>query len=395
MKKFLVLLLTGTLLLLHSCTTGKENVSANRLCVDTKGEPRNLRLSELYSDLKYIKLETSQESLISQIYKIIPFEDRLFIVDRELGKILVFGLDGKFISTIGNKGAGPEEYVGISDVAIDPSGKRIFVLDDSQRQVQVYGADGSYHERIPIDFVAHELEFLYKDMLVFYCDYSANEKYSQDGKRPNVLLMDLSKDEILPEVYVSDEIAVGEVSSPFSSLSGMNGNKAVLFDVLTNQLSFFGSKGAESILTIDFGEQDKVDKYIEMLRKERLSAMDIVPGESKSQPYTILLSCLLNKNYCLLNAMNYSTGEVYQIAYSPETGKCLLGKGKRAIPVINDIDKYPPFIPYSSTDDCMYGIIEPYMVLDGDNVSEGKTDLLEGLKEDDNPIVVVAKTKPI
>ena len=52
-------------------------------------------------------------------------------------------------------------------------------------------------------------------------------------------------------------------------------------------------------------------------------------------------------------------------------------------------------MPYSSTEDCMYGIIEPYMILDGDNVLEGKTDLLEGLKEDDNPIVVVAKTKPI
>lgn len=395
MKNYFVLLLAGSLLFLHSCTTDNEKVSTNTLCVDAKGELRKLRFSDLYSELKYIRLETSQESLISQVYKIIPFADRLLVVDRELGKILVFGSDGKFISIIGNKGAGPEEYVGISDVSIDPSGKRIFVLDDSQRQVQVYGTDGSYHERIPVDFVAHELEFLYENMLLFYCDYSSNEKYSRNGKRPNVLLMDFNKGEIMLEAYVPNEISVGEVSSPFSSLSGMNGNKAVLFDVLTNQLSFWGRKGVESILTIDFGEQDKVDKYIEMLRKERLSAVDIVPGESKSQPYTILLSCLPNKNYCLLNAMNYSTGEVYQIAYSPVTGKCLSGKGKRAIPVINDMDKYPPFMPYSSTEDCMYGIIEPYMILDGDNVLEGKTDLLEGLKEDDNPIVVVAKTKPI
>ncbi len=395
MKNYFVLLLAGSLLFLHSCTTDNEKVSTNTLCVDAKGELRKLRFSDLYSELKYIRLETSQESLISQVYKIIPFADRLLVVDRELGKILVFGSDGKFISIIGNKGAGPEEYVGISDVSIDPSGKRIFVLDDSQRQVQVYGTDGSYHERIPVDFVAHELEFLYENMLLFYCDYSSNEKYSRNGKRPNVLLMDFNKGEIMLEAYVPNEISVGEVSSPFSSLSGMNGNKAVLFDVLTNQLSFWGRKGVESILTIDFGEQDKVDKYIEMLRKERLSAVDIVPGELKSQPYTILLSCLPNKNYCLLNAMNYSTGEVYQIAYSPVTGKCLSGKGKRAIPVINDMDKYPPFMPYSSTEDCMYGIIEPYMILDGDNVLEGKTDLLEGLKEDDNPIVVVAKTKPI
>ena len=209
MKNYFVLLLAGSLLFLHSCTTDNEKVSTNTLCVDAKGELRKLRFSDLYSELKYIRLETSKESLISQVYKIIPFADRLLVVDRELGKILVFGSDGKFISIIGNKGAGPEEYVGISDVSIDPSGKRIFVLDDSQRQVQVYGTDGSYHERIPVDFVAHELEFLYENMLLFYCDYSSNEKYSRNGKRPNVLLMDFNKGEIMLEAYVPNEISVG------------------------------------------------------------------------------------------------------------------------------------------------------------------------------------------
>lgn len=394
MNKILIFLL-GFLLLLHSCTIENKDLASASLFVDADCEVKNLRMSDLYSELRYIRLETSPESLISQVYKIIPFADRFLVVDRESVKIFLFGIDGQFISTIGNKGDGPEDFVGISDVTTDPLNNRIFVLDSSRKQVQVYGADGLYHEHISIDFVAHELEYLDKNMLLFYCDYSANKKYSRDGARPNVLLLDIEDGVIVGESYVSDGISFGEVSSPFSSLCGMNGKKAVSFDVLTNQLSFFGSKGVESVLAVDFGECDKVKEYVEMLQKEQLSAMDIVPGSAKSQPYTMLISCLANKNYCLMNAMNYSTGAVYQFAYSVETGTCLLGKGKRNLPITNDMDEYPPFIPYSSSEDCICGILEPYMLLGDKNIIEDVNGLMVGLKEDDNPIVVMAKTKPI
>lgn len=394
MKRY-VLLLACFSLLLYSCSVDKRDVSSEILSIDKESEIRDLKMSDLYSGLEYVRLETNSESLISQVYKIIPFSDKLLLIDRELGKIFVYSGDGEFLSTIGNKGEGPEEFSEISDVTVDRFGQRIFVLDNLRRQVLVYNFDGTYNERISTDFTVHEMEFLKNDVLVFYCDYSVNERFVRDGQRPNVLIMDLKSKNLLPDVYVSNEIGFGEVSSPFSSLSCMTDGRSVLFDVLTNRLFFIGNEGVESMLSIDFNEQEKIDGYVKLLQKERLSAADIRPGASKSQPYTMIVSCLPTQNYCLLNAMDYSTMEIFQIAYSMDNGKSLYGKGNRKIPVVNDMDGFPLFTPYSSVDDNVYGIIEPYMLLDSESTSADVKMFIEGLREDDNPIVVIAKTKKL
>lgn len=66
MNKILIFLL-GFLLLLHSCTIENKDLASASLFVDADCEVKNLRMSDLYSELRYIRLETSPESLISQV----------------------------------------------------------------------------------------------------------------------------------------------------------------------------------------------------------------------------------------------------------------------------------------------------------------------------------------
>ena len=67
-----------------------------------------IKISELIKDVKYIPLETSDNSLISHISAVDIYKDRIYIVDNIMqNKVYIFDIDGKFIKAIGQKGGGP------------------------------------------------------------------------------------------------------------------------------------------------------------------------------------------------------------------------------------------------------------------------------------------------
>lgn len=86
----------------------------------------------LFSDLKYIKLETSEASLIENVVKVIPFEDKLFLLTSLGGNVAVFDTTGKFCYKL-LKGNGPNEIIYPTDIAIDRRAKRVTVLDSYQK----------------------------------------------------------------------------------------------------------------------------------------------------------------------------------------------------------------------------------------------------------------------
>ena len=81
-----------------------------------------IKISELIKDVKYIPLETSDNSLISHISAVDIYKDRIYIVDNIMqNKVYIFDIDGKFIKAIGQKGGGPDEYALLTgDLCIIP-----------------------------------------------------------------------------------------------------------------------------------------------------------------------------------------------------------------------------------------------------------------------------------
>lgn len=72
-------------------------------------------VSEVFEDRKIVFLETLEESLLTEVTKIICAEDRIYILDEPANSIVVFDTTGKFISAIRPSGRGPQEYMGIRD----------------------------------------------------------------------------------------------------------------------------------------------------------------------------------------------------------------------------------------------------------------------------------------
>lgn len=372
----------------------QKDINHTLLAVDPDISSSKLPMSALYADLKYVKLETTPQSLIAQVSKIIPLKERLAIVDKESARILLFEKNGRFVASIGKKGNGPDEFTGIEDVTIDEANNRIYVLDSSGQQLLVFNLQNEYLGRKKTDFITHEIELVNSNLLACYCDYAANANYEKKDMRPNLFLLDLDKMEETPLLYTPSSISVQEVNSPFSALSSYDKDRAFLFDILTNSVYIINAEGVAKSYDCNFGDKEEALKhgYIAKLQSEQLGAEQIMPGVSDAPAYTVITSCVGCADYLLLTAVNYSNGNIFQVAYSPDTEKCLYAKANRGYPLENDIDGIIPFATYASDSQTIYGVIESYQLAeDDDKVSE----LIGDIKEDDNPVIVMAKTKQL
>ena len=87
---------------------------------------------------------------------------------------------------------------------------------------------------------------------------------------------------------------------------------------------------------------------------------------------------------------------MYRIAYSPESGKCIYGKKKWNEPLDYDLEGGIPFMFHSSDKNKLYGSVMPERILSMDDAdNEVLKQLKENLREDDNPILVIAESKPL
>lgn len=100
---------------------------------------------EHVSEYTIVNLETTDESLISKVAKLKVFDGRIYILEESNGgKLLVFDSNGKYIMSIGHRGLGPEEFVGLSNFEIDYSAKELLLCDLNGRKILIFDIDGNY-----------------------------------------------------------------------------------------------------------------------------------------------------------------------------------------------------------------------------------------------------------
>ncbi len=118
------------------------------------------KIDEIIENISFIPLETTPDCLIAAISDIKADEDTLFIADfRQVKQILVYDMSGNYLHRISSLGAGPQEYINLSDIQIDTIKNHIYLLDGDQGKILVYDYMGNYQETIllPFKFVNHFL----------------------------------------------------------------------------------------------------------------------------------------------------------------------------------------------------------------------------------------------
>lgn len=141
-----VIILFGFSLLLSACrqeACEKEHTDEINVLV-SDGCDGTALLGDVFETVETIQLESSTESMITHIKRLIPFKEKYFILDNKEQKcILVFDHKGKFIRKIGKVGHGRGEYITVEDFCIDKENERIVILSNNST-VYAYKLDGEF-----------------------------------------------------------------------------------------------------------------------------------------------------------------------------------------------------------------------------------------------------------
>ena len=171
------------LLLFFNCTNASRHSSVNEvdvktILVDVDNDKEIFDLSPYLQDkLDIIPLETNDTCLISNIIKLEYADDLICISDEISQVIFLFDSSGKYLKSIGKKGAGPGEYSSLGDFVL--IGDSIYVQDMFVDKIIVYSikTEGfrefhlenlSYSELISFDNILYCLTNYGKTPLGYY-----------------------------------------------------------------------------------------------------------------------------------------------------------------------------------------------------------------------------------
>ncbi|MDR0386101.1 MAG: 6-bladed beta-propeller, partial [Prevotellaceae bacterium] len=93
-------------------------------------------------ETNFVKLETNENCLITNIRQIESLDNRIFILSgRESCSLFVFDRSGKFITSAGRMGSGPGEYIFLTSFSIDRHRNIISVADAAQQKIINYSTE--------------------------------------------------------------------------------------------------------------------------------------------------------------------------------------------------------------------------------------------------------------
>jgi hypothetical protein len=126
--------------MLYGCGTNteKHDIALNNVNLHNI---RNKAFSDGFNLVEIIPLETTDESLIKDIKRIIKADSVLIILNDDFEVMLFDSRNGKFINHIKNIGIGPYEYSKILDIAFDKESRQIIIYDESNKLLY-YSVDG-------------------------------------------------------------------------------------------------------------------------------------------------------------------------------------------------------------------------------------------------------------
>lgn len=119
--------------------------------IEWKVEPGQT-FGQLVSEVRYVPLESTKESFVGGISKVLVRGDEVYVMDNarltpRYG-IRVFGTDGRYRRHIGREGKGPGELLNMQNFTIRDS--LLFVADTKSDKLVVYTLAGDFVEQLPV-----------------------------------------------------------------------------------------------------------------------------------------------------------------------------------------------------------------------------------------------------
>ncbi|MDL2310169.1 6-bladed beta-propeller, partial [Parabacteroides sp. OttesenSCG-928-B22] len=219
---------------------------------------KEISAQELVDSVEFISLETTNESLIAEINKLVCVENYFFIFDSDIGKnVFIFLSDGRFVKRIPT-GQGPEEIYNPGDIAVDKENGHLIVYN--RKGLSFYDYQGNFVKR-------ELLPFNFKNFRVLANGYLFVTIPNQNGH-----LADLSA----MQVFITDKnFRIISAGFPFhysntlnygitDYTSSLDKNVSFAFKFSTKIFQYIDTLAVEEKYQLDFSKKEIPSKYMEM-----------------------------------------------------------------------------------------------------------------------------------
>ncbi len=137
-----------------------------------KSNSRKISLSEIGNKIRYIQLESTDSTIITEVFQIKIINNYILVNDNRK-RILVFDLSGNLYSIIGARGRGPGEFIRVKDFDVDQSTYKIYIYDNEMNSILSYSIDGCFISSMDCEQRFTKLAY-YKDLLICYYEWPYN-----------------------------------------------------------------------------------------------------------------------------------------------------------------------------------------------------------------------------
>lgn len=128
----------------------EKNPAIIKLADGLKKASKALKVSDIADKIEYVKLETTEESILGRGLKVFPFDDGFLIRDNT-ESLFLFDSNGKFKWKLNNEGRGPAEFVIMpSEIGIDQKQREIVMPDG--KKVHIYDFNGQFKRTLNFPF---------------------------------------------------------------------------------------------------------------------------------------------------------------------------------------------------------------------------------------------------
>lgn len=187
-----------------------SNISTekNYKTLDIFSHLSRLKLSEITDSVVYVPLETTEESLIGSISRVVFADGIFFIQDCITNSIFLFSQDGKFITKINRQGRGPDEYLRLYDFDVDSQDSVLYCYTGNF--LNLYNYSGELLGKIDIKNRGKSVSSIavLKNCIYLYTNYNA---VLQEDKSYHSLFID-KKGNCLSKVGEYDKSLKGKIN---------------------------------------------------------------------------------------------------------------------------------------------------------------------------------------
>lgn len=357
-----------------------------------------IKLSSIADDIEYIALETTPESYLSKVRKLTKTNEFLLVLDitnNKSNRLIIFGLDGSYISQIHRVGKGPGEYTQIEDFTFDPRSGRIVILDSYQKKLLEFSSAGEFLRETYLDFRPYNICFVLPNYIALSIPLK-RVKPATDGKQYNLILLNR-------EMKVVQELAS---SIEYKKKDNSSGITVGGLDSFENRLRF-KQQLVDTIFTLN-QEALKIPFYSFDFGKYKVP-LDMYSDKKSANniaKYKEYVSFAESNNYLFIRYI-YENDWCYYLIRKSDSKMQKLPDDTGNMGFDNDFDGSMPFWPRVSTGNGelinYYNAIDLMEYCEKNNVRKFKSEfpkqqkkllkLLDEIDEESNPIIQIVKMK--